>query len=798
MELTLTSYTPVIETFELDEIINMEGICTQAFYVSSDNSYGIFLFEDNNECIFSVLSNTTALVIGQSYFLRGKVAEYQGKKQLRLYDFIPYKPNTKHAIVSFLKAIPGLKAKAELIYDSFGEDAIEIVISHPNKLKQLRGIGKGTVEKVKNADIGFDVDYKTIITLYGWNFSTNQVIKTIQAYKGRTIFTLTKNPYILMDLPSFSFTFCDKLANTLGFLPDSPQRMNAAGISVLENAAMEGNVYLPNNECLPRIQELLTVKLPFELLSTHLNERSITYFGKTYPLNQKEIKDCIGKKTDYVLETFSEKGILKALKHSVIQIDDRVYLRRLYDAEVSFATALKENIENRKALYTRKEIENVIDHICKQENIELEQQQREAVITCCKFDSGTIVLNGSAGTGKTFVTKFIVKTKSILTAQNHPNEETTFLGLAPTGKAAKVMNNSLKSLHIPCETIHHALGYDGCTFQNDQFSQNFFIVDESSMVDIILASAFINAVPPKSTIIFLGDTKQLASVGPGTVLKDLIESHALPIITLNVVKRQTALSGILKNAEHVIAKEMVESTPATDDFYLMKCESNEQIQNTMIRAMDRLFDRGFTLEDVQLLIPQRTGEIGIYYFNYILQRKLNPYRKGLSVPKTTFTIGKKTYHLNICKNDKVMHIKNDYSKELIEKVNGMLAKKPSKVGITNGEIGIVSDIYVNQQGATIVQVKYEDYYTEYSDVSNLEIAYAVTIHKSQGSQWPATLIVMGNSHFHMLSNNILYTAITRSIDFCGVIYNEKAIKHAIKTEKDSKRYTSLSERLMEN
>lgn len=800
MELALQQYMPMIENFKIDDIINIQGICVCSTYIAPNKQYGIYLFEDINGYDFPVLSNTTALVIGQSYFLRGKVVEYQYQKELKLYDFIPYKPTTKHAILSFLSAIPGLQSKAELIYNNFGEKAIDVVISNPEKLSVIKGVGDKTVEKVKDANVGFNVDYQTILSLYDLGFSTNQVIKVIKEYGDQIIFRLHKNPYNLMDLPSFSYTFCDKLAAKLGFSPDSPCRMNAAGISILENASFEGNVYLPNNEFLPLVQNLLSIKLQYGEIAEHLNEKTFSYFGKTYVLDKEKMKECLNKKQDYMLETFSENDILQSLVKSVIKENEKVYLKKLYDAEVSFAYNLKKSVDGRNAIYSRKKIENILDKICKQDGIELEHQQREAVIACCKYDSGPLILNGFAGTGKTFVTKIIVKTKMELQYMYHPNEELSFLGLAPTGKASKVMSKSMNELHIPCETMHHALEFDGTSFHKDaknKFTQNCFIIDESSMIDIMLANAFLKAVPDKSMIIFLGDTKQLASVGPGAVLRDMIQSHALPVITLNVVKRQTALSGILKNAEHVIAKEMLETTPITDDFYLMKTDSNEETQIMVSKAIDRLFEKGFTVEEIQLLIPQRAGEIGIYYMNYLLQKKLNKNNKGIMVPKTTFEIGTKSYNLFICKNDKVMQIKNDWSRELFKKKNGVLNQNTKKLGITNGEIGIVSDIYVNKSGETIVQVKFDDYYTEYNDVSSLELAYAVTIHKSQGSQWPATLIIVGNIHRFMLSNNILYTAITRSVDFCGIIYNESALRYAIKTEKDSKRYTTLDLKLME-
>lgn len=799
MEINLKGSTPIIESYKINDIINIEGICKKAIFISNDNSYGIYLFEDTNECTFPVLSNTTVLVTGQSYFLRGKVVQYNDQSELKLYDFIPYKPTTERGIISFLRVIPGLNSKAELIYNKFGDQAINVVLSRPDDLKTVYGIGKATVEKVKNANIGLNVDYKTIIRLFELGFSTNQVIKTVNYFETATLFKLTKNPYQLMKLSSFSFEFCDSLAMKLGLTSDNKFRLNAAGISILERAAFDGNVYLPETEFLSLTKKLLCLKLQYGELHKYINEKEINYWGIRYELDLDRLKDCINKKTDYILEEISEADILKNLQFSIIKIDDKIYLKHLYEAEVSFAECLINLVNNKKILYTRHEIELMLDNICKKEQIELEIQQREAIITACKYDSGIVVLNGSAGTGKTFVTKLIVKLRTALTEFYHPHQTLSFVGLAPTGKATKVMKQNMNDLDIPCYTIHRLLGYNGTNFtknEHDKFEQNFFIIDEASMLDISIASAFIKAVSEKSTIIFLGDTKQLTSVGPGSVLKDIINSHTIPIITLDVIKRQTSLSGILKNANHVIEKEMLETTKNTGDFYLMEAKTNEQIQDIITQSMKRLFVKGFGIEDIQLLIPQRTTEIGINYFNYLLQKKINPNNNGAKVLKTSFDIKGKTYSLFICKKDKVMQVKNDYTRELFRKSNGSIVQSSKKIGITNGEIGIVSDVYINKQGEMIIEVNFDGYYTEYNDVSDLELAYAITIHKAQGSQWPATLIVIGNNHRYMLSNNILYTAITRSIDFCGIVYNEKALEYAIETEKDNNRYTSLDEQLI--
>ena len=515
-------------------------------------------------------------------------------------------------------------------------------------------------------------------------------------------------------------------------------------------------------------------------------------FGNTYNYSSSDIDYHINSKIDIILKDFTEDEIIDALSNRIVMVEDKVFLKELYEAEQIFAKKITMLSNNKKQIYTEEEVEKVLNKICKKENIVLEKEQKIAVIKTCIYDSGVFILSGSAGTGKTFITKIIVKTEKALKRQYKRKDELNIIGLAPTGKATKVMEKNFAELKIKCKTIHRALEYNGSGFTKDEISENCIILDESSMLDISLAKSLTFAIQEKSKIIFLGDIKQLPSIGAGNVLHDLIESHCLPVIELSVVKRQTAISGILKNAEHVINFENIETTSETDDFYIYENKNNTDIQKSVIKNMKELYKKGFYLEDIQLLIPQRTGEVGIYMFNYLIQQEFN-YQSGLKLLKNTFEVNNIKYQLYISKNDKVIQTKNDYTKIMYRKENGKLVEDHE--GITNGEIGIVERIYVNNDGEKIVEVKFDNYYAKYTTLSDLELAYAITIHKSQGSQWPATLIVVSNSHRYMLTNNLLYTAITRSMDYCGIICEKTAVDYAIKTQKDIHRNTNLIETL---
>ena len=795
MKLNFKQDNSILYNYKVDEIINIEGVCTKNIYMSNDYTYGIYVFEDTSANEFTVLSNTTSLIRGQSYFLHGKVVynDKYHKRDFKMYDFIPYKPNSKNGIIAFMETIPGLKSKSELIYQTFGDKSIDIILQNPSELTKIKGIGKVTVTKVENTATQFDTDCKTIISLLELGLTNNQVIKIIKAFGASTLFKINQNPYQLINIKGLSYEFCDNIARKLNFDGEGSFRINAAANHILEQTSINGNTYLPKTEFLKNVKDLLLIKYPYTKLES--NNTTITYFGHTYCFSQKEILQHIQQKQDLILKAFNDEEILDNLLYNILIEDDKIFLRYLYDAEQTIAEKITDLSKNKKQIYTREEVEKVLNNICKQNHIVLELQQKEAVIETCMYDSGVFILSGSAGTGKTFITKIIVKVQKQLEKLYKKKQDISFLGLAPTGKATKVMSKNFAELHINCKTIHRALEYQNFDFlrnANYQLDENFFIVDESSMLDTILTKSLLLAIPNKSTVIFLGDIKQLPSIGPGNILHDLMKSDCIPVIELSVVKRQTALSGILKNAEHVINQESIETTEDTDDFYIFETTNNKEVQQSIITNMKNLYKKGFYVEDVQLLIPQRTGEVGIYMMNYLLQKEFNKNQK-MRIPKQTFEVNNQKYQLFIQKNDKVMQTKNDYSKEMYKKVNGKYVLDHE--GITNGEIGIVEKIYVNMDGEEIVEVKFDEYYARYTTLSDLELAYAITIHKSQGSQWPATLTVVSNSHRYMLTNNLLYTALTRSIDYCGVIGSSNVINYAIHNNKDINRHTDLIEKL---
>ena len=634
-----------------------------------------------------------------------------------------------------------------------------------------------------------------------YGLTHKQALKLIEIYSTSIIKKINANPYFLVDdVKGFGFLTCDKLALNIGISPDDEFRVQAGVVYVLQQSAMEGHCYLPYEKVLIALKQLLTIRLSMDEMYEYLRcqTKSITRYGQKFDLDLDLLQVNYYNDERYVLfEPIISDDKIFLLNKNVIYTDGRFYLKSLYYSEINLATKLLEIDRHKKQIFTEEQIAPVLDIICKQSNIVLEERQRRAVIEFNMYHGGVFILNGSAGTGKTFVLNMILKVREALGYVYGRLPKLKIMPVAPTGKATKVMQ---KSIHLDCKTIHRALCYipeQGFTkTQYNQFEENFFVVDETSMLDVEIAEALMEAIPASAKIIFMGDTKQLASVGPGNVLKDLIESNRFTNVTLNVIKRQGLLSGIVKNANRIIAKEQIQSEPETGDFFVINASEENKIKDTVVESIRRLLQKNYEFDNIQVLVPQRTGALGVNAFNYLLQQKFNPIiGNETRTLKTTFSIKGNPFELYFHKGDKVIHMKNDYNMKNYEKVAGRYLEIKESSGITNGECGVVEEVIQNGSSTTTV-VRYENFYCQYEDVSDLELAYATTIHKSQGSQWEAIIVLNLNQHSYMLSNNILYTGITRAKDFCCVIGPNSAIDKAINTNKDDGRYTSLAEILL--
>lgn len=797
------------------------------------NGFGIYVVEDTDENEFSIKGNFIApLVLGQTYFIDGYISHYKGENQISVNTYYNVKPVNKKGIIAYLQTLKGLKTKAEWIYNVFGDESIEVLMKNPEEVaRKVKGIGKKSVlswskqlEKLKDSQV-------FISTLLGYGLTPNQANKLYKKYGEEIVQRIEENPYFLSkEVRGYGFERCDRIARRIGFSPKSPFRIQEGIIHVLTKATNEGHCYLPTKELIERTKDLLTIRLQDvemkQLLVENFGAKVISYrIGEDiYEIPYQDLQESYErfkiernlKKKDqyrYQIVSFEDDDFEKPLQElndgsRIVCEDKRVYLLEYYEAEVEVANKVKA-IANTKIPFSNPlDMKKELNEYCKKNGYELEKKQYEAVISFTQTRGNFHILNGSAGCGKTFTLKIILE---MLERQFKANRKRCrVLLLAPTGKASKVAS---KSTGRGCVTVHRGLAYHpalGFQFNEDNpLDYDVIVVDESSMMDILLMNHLMKAVKEGTKVIFIGDTKQLPSVGAGNVLKDLIDSNFVEVVTLDVVKRQGKLSGIIKNANRIIHQKMIQSEMETRDSFVLLRQSAESVNATLIESMKRILKfPGYTIEDVQVLVPQRTGSVGTYALNYLIQQTFNAHNNsGKRVFKLKFEatlnskVGRETFELYLQKGDKVIHINNDYDMAWYDRNEyGEYIKDESTLGITNGECGIIEDIIetkIDDEKVTRIIVRYEDKYVFYDDnFDSLEHAWALTIHKSQGSQWKATITPIVKQHFTMLDNNLFYTGKTRAEEFDCTIGQVEALYHAIMTKKMIQRYTGLKERLL--
>lgn len=814
------------------------------------NGYGAYAVSDNVDegCVFNISGIfVKPLVVGQTYLVKGYISEYRKQKQLKVNKVVVSRPQTKKGIITYLRTLDKIGEKrAEVIFNTFGVESIDVLMKQPDRVvKEIKRVSKDLAHNWQNQLKELIETDQVFAKLYDFGLSVKEAKKIFEKLGDDAVDKIEENPYILSKLvKGFGFEKCDRIARTIGISPTSPFRVAEGIIHTLKQSSFEGHCYLKEDILLELSKDVLDIRLTYQemvkLSKENTGKHSFYYtVGKTeYLIKYDELMASIynfqGEKNRlkkskhrYPLELMS-KDILsdsidslraqgrivldtcKIEDEGILSIENRIYLKELYVSEIEVAMKVLELSED-KERFTREEVEAVLDDILERDNIVLEDMQREACISFNMSLGGFCLLIGSAGTGKTFTLKYILEVARVL-RENHLIKAPKMKIYAPTGKASKVAS---KATGMNCSTIHKGLGYNPATgdFEHNEenpFEADVIICDESSMLDIRLANSFFKAIKDGSKVILMGDIKQLASVGPGNVLKDIMNSNSVKVVELAVVKRQGLDSGIIENANNIINKQPIVTCEKTKDAYFLPRESNSNCQKTLIQSIYNILNnKKIEFNEIQVLSPQRSGALGVYVLNYLMQKEFNPDNNEIVVPALKFTTRlneiepEQTYVLNFKKNDKIINTKNDYDLEHYKKDSYGNLVKIKGTGITNGECGIIENIErisKNVDGkptlSTVITVKYEDFYAKYEDdFSDLEHAYCLTIHKSQGSAWKAVVLPFSNSHFNMLDNNLIYTAWTRAREFAVAIGQSQAIARGVKKSNASKRNTTLCDRL---
>lgn len=716
----------------------MEKICGTVdtiIFASQDNRFTVLkLSPEKLSTQITVTLNGIAPLIGQLLEIEGEWVKHpKFGQQFKATTYKTVAPTEISGIEKFLAsgAINGIgPAMAKKIVAEFGEKTLEIIVKSPNELLKVPGIGKKTAEKISASYLEQSELTEIMVWLENHGISNTYAGKIFAKYGSFAIDIMEKDIYrLFQDIEGIGFLTADKLAFNLGIQREDKRRIISGIDYALMQLCNNGHCCIPEMALVDKTAKILQVNN--QIIFTILKERI-------------------------------DNG---SLNTEVVGGETLIYPPYLYYAEKKVAMRLLQLQQATEPL-SEDNLSLFIKVWEKDNQIQLAQKQKEAIKAC--LHHGVLVLTGGPGTGKTTVIKGIL---SILKAQG-----LKIRLAAPTGRAAKRLSETTGQKAL---TIHRLLEANNLAQDDnlqlgfskdidDQLDADVIILDEVSMVDIVLMHHFLNAVPDGCRIILVGDTDQLPAVGPGSVLKDIIRSQKIPAIRLDEIFRQAQTSMIIQNAHIINAGRLPDLRKQYSDFVFYELNDDTSITQKILDLCTKdLPHEGFNvLKDVQVLSPMHRFLCGVENLNLMLQEQLNPKKNQdeLKYSSQTFRVG-----------DKVMHIHNNYQKNVF-----------------NGDIGFIQDI--NNEKLT---VDYFDHIVTYekNELNELTLAYASSVHKSQGSEYKVVIIPLSTSHYIMLQRNLLYTAITRAKQKVIIIGSKKALMTAVQSNRTQKRYTLLAERL---
>lgn len=656
-------------------------------------------------------------------------------------------------------AIKGIGAAlAARIVRHFGDDTLRIIETEPERLAEVKGISERKAREIAEQVEDKADMRKAMMFLQQYGISQTLGAKIYQQYKQDMYRILKENPYKMAeDISGVGFKIADEIAARIGIHTDSDYRIRSGLLYILLLAAAEGHVYLPKRVLLARAEKLLGVQADYM-------EKHIVDLAIDRKIVVKEITDDFTDEKEQV-----------------------VYASQYYQIELHTAQMLHEL--NLKDTVDEEVIAEKIRRIQKAEKIELDEMQQQAIAEAVK--NGLLVITGGPGTGKTTTINGIIRYFEM--------EGLDIYLAAPTGRAAKRMT---EATGYEAKTIHRMLELTGAPEEKsgsiyfERNAQNpleadVIIIDEMSMVDIFLMHALLSAVVSGTRLILVGDVNQLPSVGPGSVLKDIIASGEFPVVELVKIFRQASQSDIVVNAHKINQGVPVSLDNKSMDFFFLKRYDANVIISVVITLIQKKMPKFVDAEpyDIQVLTPMRKGLLGVERLNVILQQYLNPPSKE----KKEKEHGKGLFR----EGDKVMQIKNNYQLEW--EIRGLYGIPVEKgVGVFNGDTGIIKEI--NTFAETITVEFDERRFVEYSfkQLEELELAYAITIHKAQGSEYPAVIIPLLAGPKMLMNRNLLYTAVTRARKCVTLVGDEKVFAEMENNKMEQSRYTTLDLRIKES
>ena len=744
----------------------VEGTIRSVVFHNDENGYTVLHVEIPSE--FELAKNPEITVVGKAQAVwEGEEVKAEGQwvtdkvhgRQFKAETLTCIAPRSLKGIEKYLASglIKGIgPVLAKRIVDTFGEETMMVLSHQSGRLNEVPKLGAAKIRQIRESWHQNETMRENMIFGQTYGISVIKMTKIVRKYGPDAVAIVKADPYRLCrDIWGIGFATADKIALSVGIPKDSPLRARASISYTLETEAEEGgHCWTYENDLLLHANELTGI--PTEILSTALAE---------------EIES--GR---VVVESSSEEVTDPNLTLKDSNLPRKIYLKSLYFSERDVARRVRAILDAPRSFATF-DAEKAIAWWQSRAGFELAPKQHQALENSLK--SKFSIITGGPGVGKTTIIRALVEiyeakfrvTSCGLRGCESTGKKGRIVLAAPTGRAAKRMT---ESVGVAAQTIHRLLKWNPVTNKftfnaENRLEGDVFIFDETSMIDVKLASDLLSAIPDSAAVVWVGDTDQLPSVGAGSVLGDLIKSGAVPSTKLDFIFRQDTSGLIVTNAHHVNAGEPLEVRQGDTDFYFMRCEDPEMCVKRAIEFMTTRIPRKFgmdPLQDVQVLVPMRKNVLGTDNLNVELQKALNPHGDAIIRGGTMFRTG-----------DRVMQLRNNYDKD-----------------VYNGDVGFVKAVNSDDRSMIVNfdgrPVKYDG-----GDLDELVLAYATTIHKSQGSEYSAVIVIIHTQHYVMLQRNLLYTAITRGkrlVLLMGVPY---AIDQAIKTNTVRERRTSLADRL---
>ncbi|WP_018589990.1 ATP-dependent RecD-like DNA helicase [Terrisporobacter glycolicus] len=726
----------------------LQGMVSDIVFKNEENGYTIASLANENDEI-TIVGCMPTLSVGESIEIEGKWVNHKiYGSQFEVQSFIPVTPSSLEGIYVYLSSgmIHGIGEKmAKRIVDKFGVDTLDIIQNTPERLTEVEGIG---MKKVKQIQESYEENRELrniIIQLSPYGITPNYCLRIYKKYKDKSLEVINKNPYRLAEeVRGIGFRIADDIASKIGIDKYSPDRIMQGILFTLNQSLGSGHTYLPKRILIEQSVKILGIESKYV-------ENGIMYLAYDQKIHLENMNGeiLIYLMMYYICENGVCKEIIKLSQHETKDL--------------------------------RINIEEEIKVVEKEDGISLANNQILAVKE--SINNGVTIITGGPGTGKTTTINTIIKI--------FENNDQKVLLCAPTGRAAKRMsetsNKEAKTIHRLLE-MGFATDSDELVFfkdEEDPIDADVIILDEASMVDIILMYNLLKAVKLGTRLLLVGDSDQLPSVGAGNVLKDIIDSNVIKTVRLNEIFRQARESMIVVNAHKINNGEPLFLNVKNKDFFFLRKKNNEEILNEIIGLVSERLPKFYKfdkLKDIQVLTSMRKGDLGVNNLNIELQKYLNPpnkYKQEEQFAKRIFRVG-----------DKVMQIRNNYTKKWETE-----DKSDKGEGIYNGDIGYIFHIDKDKKTVFVLFDKIKIASYKYDELDELDHSFCTTIHKSQGSEFPVVVIPIVWAPPMLLSRNLLYTAVTRAKKLVVLVGDVKYLEQMIKNNRINDRYSNLSYKL---